>query len=163
MCIRDRFNVGRIQCKVLIEAAQGCTSWLADFVLNKKNIFIMPDLLTTNGSITASYFEWLRNLEHVRSGLMMKKWTEKGAYLLTKKAAQVFGKRVEDLTDEDIQSLKGPREHEITILAIEESLHTALRETLDLSESAKVNLRTCLLYTSPSPRDRQKSRMPSSA
>lgn len=73
-----KYNAQTLKCKVLIEAAQGATSWIADYMLNQKNILVLPDLLITNGGLIASYFEWIRNREHVRSGLMMKKWIEKG-------------------------------------------------------------------------------------
>jgi len=62
-------NAGKLQCKVLVEGANGPTTSVADGILEKKGIFVVPDILANAGGVTASYFEWVQD----RMGYF---WTE---------------------------------------------------------------------------------------
>jgi glutamate dehydrogenase (NAD(P)+) len=57
-------NVGRIQCKVVLECANGPTSPEADAVLKENGIVVLPDVLVNGGGVTVSYFEWVQDTEH---------------------------------------------------------------------------------------------------
>lgn len=46
-------------------------------ILRNKGVQFLPDILCNAGGVTVSYFEWLKNLEHVRPGRMNRKWEEK--------------------------------------------------------------------------------------
>jgi len=43
-------------------------------VLEAKNILVLPDLLTNSGGVTVSYFEYVKNLGHIRPGMLTKRW-----------------------------------------------------------------------------------------
>lgn len=70
-------NADKLQCKVVLEGGNGPTTINAEEILLKKGIIVCPDLLVNGGGVTCSYFEWLKNIDHVSPGKMNKKYEEK--------------------------------------------------------------------------------------
>lgn len=63
-----------LKCKVVIEGANGPTTFRGDQIMQEKGIVAIPDMLANVGGVTVSYFEWLKNLQHVAPGRMTKKF-----------------------------------------------------------------------------------------
>tara|TARA_X000000368_G_scaffold186776_1_gene147452 strand:+ start:59 stop:1462 length:1404 start_codon:yes stop_codon:yes gene_type:complete len=69
----DEANASRVQAKLIVEAANGPITFEADSVLNNKNVTIIPDIMANAGGVAVSYFEWIRNLRHIRFGRLEKR------------------------------------------------------------------------------------------
>ena len=59
-------NVDRLDCKMVVEAANGPTTPIADKVLHDRGIPVLPDFLANAGGVVVSYFEWTQNLQQLR-------------------------------------------------------------------------------------------------
>ena len=66
-------NANNIKARLIVEAANGPISYKANAILKRKNIFIIPDILANAGGVAVSYFEWVKNLRHIRFGRLEKR------------------------------------------------------------------------------------------
>ncbi len=124
-------NAARIQAKIIGEGANGPLTPDADEILNAKGAIIVPDMYLNAGGVTVSYFEWLKNLSHVRFGRMDKRFSENQNLAILKTLESLTGKKVTDV--ERMQLLHGPDEVDLVYSGLEDTMigsYHEIREAL---------------------------------
>ena len=99
----DGENAPKVKAKIIGEAANGPLTPEADEIFAKKGVIVVPDMYLNAGGVTVSYFEWLKNLSHVRYGRLEKRFTENmNAHIIGQMEA-MSGKKV-DIEEKRIHS-----------------------------------------------------------
>jgi len=93
-------NAPRIKAKIIGEGANGPVTPEAEDILNKKGVMVIPDMYLNAGGVTVSYFEWLKNLSHVRFGRMDKRFQEYTNENFVSTIEGLTGKRIDANTKE---------------------------------------------------------------
>ena len=135
-------NCDRIRCKVLAEAANGPTTPSAEERLHARGILIIPDIFLNAGGVTVSYFEWGKNLSHMRFGRLQKHLEEIKAQKLVSTIERLIGKAV---PEEDKKYLvRGPDEIDLVNSGLEETMVDAYREMREVHHTRvpKESMRT---------------------
>lgn len=126
----NKDNASRIKAKIIGEAANGPLTADADDILSNKGILVIPDMYLNAGGVTVSYFEWLKNLSHVRYGRLEKRFSEN-------MNAHILG-QIEELTNKTVTEkernfiMHGAEEVDLVRSGLEETMITATREILDI-------------------------------
>ncbi len=84
-------NAGRIRANLIVEAANGPVTAAADEILRQRGVVIIPDLYANAGGVTVSYFEWVKNLSHIRFGRMERRREEARHQLLVDELDRLGG------------------------------------------------------------------------
>src|SRR5690348_7996914 len=87
-------NAPAVKAKIIGEAANGPLTPEADEILHKKGAIVVPDMFLNAGGVTVSYFEWLKNLSHVRYGRLEKRFSENMNHHILGQIEQLTGKQV---------------------------------------------------------------------
>ena len=85
-------NAEDISAKLIVEAANGPISYKGDQILNRKKIFVIPDILANGGGVAVSYFEWVKNIRHIRFGRLEKRRNQFQSNTLIEAIEQMTGK-----------------------------------------------------------------------
>ncbi len=139
-------NAGRLQTKIIAEAANGPTSADADEILAERGVMILPDAFLNAGGVTVSYFEWVKNLSHLRFGRMEKRHDEQAR----RRVLEALAERTQggSFSDEELRELsRGAGEHDLVHSGLEETMAIAYHQMRDTRarHEDKTDLRTASL------------------
>ncbi len=126
-------NAERVKAKIIGEAANGPCTPEADEIFTRRGLLCVPDMYLNAGGVTVSYFEWLKNLSHVRYGRMEKRLTENVNTEILKQIEEASGKQVADKARKTI--MHGPEEQDLVHSGLEETMITATREVMEVWNS----------------------------
>ncbi len=133
-------NMNKIKAKIIGEAANGPTTADAHAALREKGILIIPDHYLNAGGVTVSYFEWLKNLSHVRLGRLEKR-AEEASYRKILNVIENISNRT--FTDIEMEELAhGADENDLVASGLEETMINAYHEIHELHKKHDIDLRT---------------------
>ena len=134
-------NAPRLKAKIIAEGANGPTTDDADRHLVERGVMILPDLYLNAGGVTVSYFEWLKNLSHVRFGRMQKRFEEESNRRLLSAVEGLAGKRFP--AAELDTAVRGANEEDLVNSGLEETMVQAYRQVRETRlKHGKIDLRT---------------------
>jgi glutamate dehydrogenase (NAD(P)+) len=126
-------NAPRVKAKIIGEGANGPLTPEADEVFAQKGTLVVPDMYLNAGGVTVSYFEWLKNLSHVRYGRMEKRFTENLNAQILSTMEELTSKKVSDRQKEFI--MHGPEEADLVYSGLEETMIAATHEIMNCWKS----------------------------
>ncbi len=138
-------NAARVKARIIGEAANGPTTAKANDMLVERNVLVIPDAYLNAGGVTVSYFEWLKNLSHVRFGRLEKRFEE---HAFRRLLTAVESATEKHFSQEMLNVLtQGANERDLVYSGLEETMANAyhqIRET-HLELGGKTDLRTAAL------------------
>lgn len=140
-------NAPKIKAKIIGEAANGPTTADADSILRKRNVMVVPDVYLNAGGVTVSYFEWLKNLSHVRFGRMERRYKENSTNEIVGLIEKTTGKSL--APHEKAFITRGPDEIDLVRSGLEDTMINAyedIRNNFQKQKEVK-DLRTAALFT----------------
>jgi glutamate dehydrogenase (NAD(P)+) len=126
----DEENAPKVKAKIIGEAANGPLTPEADEIFAQRGTLVVPDMYLNAGGVTVSYFEWLKNLSHVRYGRMEKRFTENMNAHIIGQIEGLSGKKID--TEEKEFIMHGADEVDLVYSGLEETMITATREIVEV-------------------------------
>lgn len=124
-------NAPRVKAKIIAEAANGPITADAEEILLQKGIMVIPDMYANAGGVTVSYFEWLKNLSHMRFGRMEKRFNQNTYNNLVSLVERETGRNI-TIREREVLT-KGADEVDLVRSGLEETMITSyaqIREVL---------------------------------
>jgi glutamate dehydrogenase (NAD(P)+) len=135
-------NAPRVHAKIVAEAANGPVTAEAEGILLRKGVLVIPDIYLNAGGVTVSYFEWLKNLSHVRFGRMGKRFDQATFENMLRVVETTTGKK---LSDAEIKKIaRGADEIDLVNSGLEETMAAAYHQIREMwkADSKIQGLRT---------------------
>jgi glutamate dehydrogenase (NAD(P)+) len=133
-------NVDRIKAKIIVEGANGPVTADSSEKLLARGVLIVPDIYTNAGGVTVSYFEWVKNLSHMRFGRMEKRFQEHTNEQIIQATEELTGKKLSPEARRKATEAAG--EEELVNSGLEETMVAAYSELRAIQQERRVDLRT---------------------
>ena len=119
-------NAMQIRAKMVVEGANGPVTYEADEILRRRGITVLPDVYANVGGVTVSYFEWTRNISHMRFGRLQRQYDEMRGEYLVSTMGNLTGKTVDDQVRKKIVS--GASELDLVRSGLDDTMRMAFRD-----------------------------------
>ena len=119
-------NAMHIQAKIIVEAANGPVTYEADEILRNRGITILPDIYVNAGGVTVSYFEWTRNLSHMRFGRLQRRYDELRGQNLIAAMEELTHKEVSDQLEKEIS--RGASELDLVRSGLDDTMRSGFQD-----------------------------------
>ncbi len=132
-------NADRIKAPLIIEAANGPITAGADDILRQKGAVIIPDLYANAGGVTVSYFEWVKNLSHIRFGRMQRRQEEAQHALLVAELERLLKASGGETVSERFKQeyVHGAGELELVRSGLDDTMRTAYQSMREVWHGRK--------------------------
>jgi glutamate dehydrogenase (NAD(P)+) len=140
-------NAPKVKAKIIAEAANGPVTADAEEILLKKGIMVIPDMYINAGGVTVSYFEWLKNLSHMRFGRMEKRFNQNTYNNLVSLVERETGRNI-NLREREVIT-RGADEIDLVRSGLEETMinaYTQIREVMKRKKGIE-DLRTAAFFS----------------
>ncbi|MEN8144976.1 MAG: Glu/Leu/Phe/Val dehydrogenase [Gemmatimonadota bacterium] len=140
-------NAPRIQARIIAEGANGPTTADASAILRERGVMVLPDMYLNAGGVTVSYFEWAKNLSHIRFGRMQKRAEQESHRRLLDAVEKASGAQFSDLEKDDLT--QGSGEEQLVNSGLEETMLGAYHEIREIQKNFgdKADLRIAALVS----------------
>lgn len=126
-------NAERIQAPLIVEAANGPTTYEADQILHKRGKIILPDVFVNAGGVTVSYFEWVKNVSHIRFGRLDRRLEEARGRQIIAVVEEATGHKVPERLANPLQS--GAGELDLVRSGLEDTMRVAWNQIREVRQS----------------------------
>lgn len=126
-------NAPRIQAKIIAEAANGPVTFEGDEILQRRGKFVIPDIYLNAGGVTVSYFEWIKNLSHIRFGRMERRLDEVRGSQVVEIVESVTGKKV--AAEAALRLKRGADELDLVRSGLDDTMRRAYQEIREVFHS----------------------------
>ncbi len=137
----NKDNAHTIKAKLVVEGANGPVTPFAEDIMLKQGTVVLPDMLMNAGGVTVSYFEWLKNLQHVRFGRMTKKWEERSKRIVLDEINRLSPNGVGMSVEAARKFVSGPSEVDIVYSGLEDTMNESLNQTVNTANRLKCSYR----------------------
>ena len=128
-------NANLVKANLIIEAANGPITYEADKILEQNGVVIIPDMYANAGGVTVSYFEWVKNLTHIRFGRMQRREVENQNLSIIKAVEKMTGKEFPDNLKASV--MQGPTELSLVRSGLDDTMRTGYKAMSDRFHSDK--------------------------
>lgn len=135
-------NAPRVKAKLVAEAANGPVTFEADEILRSRNVFVIPDFYLNAGGVAVSYFEWIKNISHIRFGRLDRRLDENRGQTIIDVLQQVANAEVPKKFQEEL--MRGADELDLIRSGLDDTMRIAYQGIRDnwRSRPQVVDLRT---------------------
>ncbi|HHL39884.1 MAG TPA: Glu/Leu/Phe/Val dehydrogenase [Deltaproteobacteria bacterium] len=129
----DEENAPRIKARLVAEAGNGPVTFDADRILNDRGIAIIPDAYLNAGGVIVSYFEWVRNLGHIRFGRMARRAEEMRGFHIIRALEETTGKKMPDWVFRELN--RGYDELDLVRSGLDDTMRLAFQHIREVKNS----------------------------